>query len=175
MISKIDICSTATFGNVSQSLDGLQKFNFLFGANGTGKTTISKILADQSQFPNCSVIWENNLTLETRVYNRDFVDRNFNPQSKLKGVFTLGEQEAGTLQRIETTKQEIDALTESIKQLTNTLQGDDGNGGKRGELSQLETNTEALLSITELERKAEKVFASTLRQLKTLTLSESTE
>jgi len=93
MISKIDICSTATFGNASQSMDDFRKFNYFFGANGSGKTTISKILADESQFPNCRVTWKNNLELEARVYNRDFVDRNFTPQNKLKGVFTLGRQE----------------------------------------------------------------------------------
>jgi ABC-type branched-subunit amino acid transport system ATPase component len=94
MISKIDICNAATFGNVIQVMDGLKKFNYLFGTNGSGKTTISTILADQSQFPGCNVNWGSGLALETRAYNRDFVERNFNPQSKLKGVFTLGELEA---------------------------------------------------------------------------------
>lgn len=139
MISQISVCSAATFGNVSQVIDDLRKFNYFFGPNGSGKTTISKIIADPSQYPHCSVTWESNLTLETRVYNRDFVDRNFNPQSKLKGVFTLGEQEADTLQKIETMKKDIDDLIDSIKQLTKTLKGEDGNDGKVGELSQLET------------------------------------
>ncbi len=139
MISKIDICSAATFGNTPQAIDNLRQFNYLFGANGSGKTTISNIIADQSHFPHCSVTWENGLSLETRVYNRDFVDRNFNPQSKLKGVFTLGEQEADTLQKINTTKKDIDDLIDSIKQLTKTLKGEDGNDGKVGELTQLET------------------------------------
>ncbi|NLI92032.1 MAG: AAA family ATPase [Peptococcaceae bacterium] len=46
MISKIDICNAATFGNVIQVMDDLKKFNYLFGTNGSGKTTISTILAD---------------------------------------------------------------------------------------------------------------------------------
>lgn len=91
-------------GMLFKSWDGLKKFNYLFGTNGSGKTTISNILADQSQFPTCNVSWEGSLTLETRVYNRDFVERNFNPQDKLKGVFTLGELEADTLNKIETMK-----------------------------------------------------------------------
>lgn len=138
MISKVNICNAATYGNVTQVMDGLRKFNYFFGANGSGKTTISNILADQSQFPHCSVSWENGLPLETRVYNRDFVNSNFNLQSKLKGVFTLGKQEADTLQKIETMKNDINDLISSIKQLTITLKGEDGSGGKLGELSQLE-------------------------------------
>lgn len=138
MISKIDISNAATFGNVIQVMDGLKKFNYLFGTNGSGKTTISTILADQSKFPGCNVSWESGLALETRVYNRDFVERNFNPQSKLKGVFTLGELEADTLNKIETMKNDINDLIDNIKQLTKTLQGEDGNSGKQGELLQLE-------------------------------------
>ena len=138
MITKINICKAATFCNEPQSLEGLKKFNFFYGANGTGKTTISRILDDQSRYPQCNVIWENNLALETRVYNRDFVDRNFNPQSRLKGVFTLGELEADTLANIEAINKRIEDLTSDITNLATTLQGDDGKSGKRGDLAQLE-------------------------------------
>jgi len=33
MISKIDICNAATFGNVIQVMDDLKKFNYLFLAH----------------------------------------------------------------------------------------------------------------------------------------------
>ncbi|WP_088225571.1 AAA family ATPase [Desulfosporosinus sp. FKB] len=111
MISKINICNAATYGNVSQVIDGLRKFNYFFGANGSGKTTISNILANQSQFPHCSVSWKNGLPLETRVYNRDFVSINFNLQSKLKGVFTLGKQEADTLKKTESSGNRSKSMT----------------------------------------------------------------
>jgi wobble nucleotide-excising tRNase len=76
--------------------------------------------------------------LERLVYNRDFVERNFSQQTSLKGVFTLGEQEADTLVKIEATKCEIDKLADDIKNLSTTLQGVDGNGGKKQELYHLE-------------------------------------
>lgn len=137
MITKIEICSTATFGNIATPIDDLKKFNYFFGSNGTGKTTISKVIADSSQFPECNLVWENGLTMETRVYNRDFIMRNF--EQKIPGVFTLGEQEVDIKEKISTAKDDIDKLVGEIKTLTNTLQGDDGNGGKNNELSQLET------------------------------------
>ena len=203
MISKINICNAATFGNDIQVMDGLKKFNYLFGTNGSGKTTISTILADQSQFSSSNVSWKSGLALETRVYNRDFVERNFNPQSRLKGVFTLGELESDTLNKIETMKNDINGLIDGIKQLRKTLKGEDGKSGKQGELLQLEdkykerfwkqkqkydaqfaggfegvrnskdsfkakvitehsTNREVLISVSELEQKAKKVFSNKL-------------
>ena len=72
MITKIDVCNEATFGSMTPLLDGLKKINFFFGANGTGKTTISRVIADPTQFPSNAITWEKGIALETRVYNRLF-------------------------------------------------------------------------------------------------------
>ncbi len=138
MINKIEINTIPFDGNL-QSLDALKTFNYLFGANGTGKTTISKLIAAPDTYPNCHIVWENGIPLETRVYNRDFVERNFNPQSELKGVFTLGETEDATFKRIESVKADIGKLVDNIKRFTLTLKGEDGDGGKESELNQLTT------------------------------------
>lgn len=135
MISKIEINGEATFQSV-QSLDGLKKFNYLFGANGTGKTTISRVIDSPDNYPFCSVIWENQIPLETRVYNRNFIVRNFN-QQKLQGVFTLGETAQETLDKIGIIKEDIIKLQGEINNLNNTLQGADGNGGKKSDQLQL--------------------------------------
>lgn len=137
MITKIDICNAATFGNIATPIGDLRRFNYFFGSNGTGKTTISKVIADSSRFPECNIVWENGLVMERRVYNRDFVQRNFD--QKIPCVFTLGEQEVDIKKNIGTAKTEIDKLNGEIKALTNTLQGDNGNKGKINELAQLET------------------------------------
>lgn len=134
MISKIEINGAATFQG-SPALEDLRKFNYLFGANGSGKTTISRVIQAPDQYPSCTVEWVNQTTLETCVYNRDFIDLNF--EQKLKGVFTLGETAKETLETIEKTKGDIDKLNNDIIGLKNTLQGTDGNGGKKLELEQL--------------------------------------
>ena len=76
--------------------------------------------------------------MELLVYNRDFVQRNFNQPDELKGIFTLGEKDKSTLDRIEVAKGELDEIKRKIVQLKGVLQGEDGNGGKRAELGILE-------------------------------------
>jgi wobble nucleotide-excising tRNase len=138
MIESITIANVATFGITPENMAGLSQFNFVFGSNGTGKTTLSRLIADPSNFPTCNVTWKGGTELESMVYNRDFVDSNFNQSTELKGVFTLGEKQSDTLAKIATAKAELDALTTKIESLTQALQGADGASGKRGELATLE-------------------------------------
>ena len=91
MIESIAIAEVATYDGTVQVMDGLSQFNFLFGSNATGKTTVSRVIANDSGFPTCKVIWKAGTKLQPMVYNHDFVERNFNQSSELKGVFTLGE------------------------------------------------------------------------------------
>lgn len=201
MIESIEIKAVATYGNDPQVLDSLSKFNYLFGSNGTGKTTISRVVADENGYPTCKVVWKGGTKLQPMVYNHDFVERNFNQSTELKGVFTLGEKQLDTLAKIATAKDEFDALTSKIENLTKGLQGEDGIGGKKGEMATLEaglkdrcwaemkknesklqdgfkgyrndtekfknkvlqecaSNTATLLTLAELEKKAESVFGS---------------
>ncbi|MEW8333767.1 MAG: AAA family ATPase [Candidatus Thiodiazotropha sp.] len=139
MIDEISIAGIATFDVQPEQFDALSQFNYLFGSNGTGKTTISRVIADEDSFPTCNVTWKGGTKLQSMVYNRDFVDRNFNQSAELKGVFTLGEKQVDTLAKIDATKKELDALTGEIEGLNQTLQGADGTGGKRAELVELES------------------------------------
>ena len=56
MIEDITIATVATFGTPPERLNGLSQFNYVFGSNGTGKTTISRIIADEAKFPTCKEI-----------------------------------------------------------------------------------------------------------------------
>jgi len=138
MIESIAIAGVATYASTPEALTGLAKLNYLFGSNGTGKTTVSRVIADESSFPTCSVTWKGGTKIEPMVYNHDFVDRNFHQPAELKGVFTLGEKQLDTLAKITTAKAELDTLTTKIEALTQGLQGLDGAGGKKGELATLE-------------------------------------
>ena len=138
MIESITIASVATYASRPETLSGLSQFNYLFGSNATGKTTVSRIIADEASFPTCNVTWKGGTKLQPMVYNLDFVERNFTQLAELKGVFTLGEKQVDTLAKIATAKGELDALTTKIENLTKGLQGVDGTGGKKGELAALQ-------------------------------------
>jgi wobble nucleotide-excising tRNase len=138
MIESICISKIASYGDTPEELNELSQFNFLFGSNGTGKTTISRVIADESDFSTCKVTWKDGTKLQSLVYNRDFVERNFNQSTELKGVFTLGETQADTIAKIATAKSEFDDLTSKIEKLSQTLRGTDDSGGKKAELAILE-------------------------------------
>jgi wobble nucleotide-excising tRNase len=142
MIESISIAGTATFGNSAEVLNELSQFNFVFGANGTGKTTITRVIADEGAFPTCKVSWKGGTKMQPMVYNRDFVEKNFNQSTELKGVFTLGEKNVDILDKIAAAKGELDQFTKKIEDLNVGLKGVDGMGGKNGELAALEAELE---------------------------------
>lgn len=138
MIQSISLQKVATFHpTIATVLDDLRQFNYIFGSNGTGKTTISRVIADGAFSTTCQCTWQNGQPLESIVLNRDFVEQNF---EQMRGVFTLGEKEKDTEDKIMAAKRERDNEQEKLNNLKRTLEGDDGTGGKKGELAQLESN-----------------------------------
>ena len=138
MIETIRISNVATFKGDEQVFDGLSKVNFIYGANGSGKTIISRIIADADNYPSCTVNWKEGFKLKTVVYNRDFIDRNFYSSTELKGVFTIGEDNVKTIAKIETATKELEGLNTKLNNLTLQLQSHDGKSGKIIELNNLE-------------------------------------
>ena len=135
MLQAIKIAGQATYAAEGQRLEPCKQINFIFGTNGSGKTTISRVIADPTGHATCQLTWSNGRELERLVYNSDFVENNF--KSTVKGIFTLGEESAETLEKIDKAK---DAQLEHQKGLTNlqtNLNGPDGNGGKLGDLKKL--------------------------------------
>lgn len=138
MIETIYLAKTATYGDQPEILGPLQRINFIFGTNGTGKTTISRVIANGAGYAPCSVVWKGGRILQTLVYNRDFVDRNFSRSAEFKGVFTLGEKQVKAQEDIKKKKQEADGYKNKMADLKKVLDGDDGTSGKRDELATLE-------------------------------------
>jgi wobble nucleotide-excising tRNase len=139
MIESLSLSKVATYPEAPEVMNGLKSLNFIFGSNGTGKTTIGRVIAEPTMSPTCTTSWKGGTPLQTLVYNRDFVDRNFKPSEDLKGVFTLGEQLVGTLEKIAELKSERDSLTKKIEGWNEALHGMDGAGGKRKEVSTLDS------------------------------------
>lgn len=138
MIETITLSKTATFGDQSEVLGPLRRINFIFGTNGTGKTTISRVIADGTGYASCGVVWKDGRPIQALVYNRDFVERNFGRSAELKGVFTLGEKQVKAQEEINAKKVEADGYKEKVADLKKVLDGADGASGKRGDLARLE-------------------------------------
>lgn len=139
VIQSISILKVANFHpTTATTLDDLRQFNYIFGSNGTGKTTISRVIADAAFSTTCGCTWQDGQPLESVVLNRDFVEKNFD---QMRGVFTLGEKKKDTDAKINTAKEAKDKEQEKVNNLRRTLGGNDGTGGKNGELAQLESDT----------------------------------
>lgn len=136
MIEQITIRNTPPFTAAEPTHLQFRKLNYLFGTNGVGKTTISRIIADPNAYAGCSLTWSNVVPLQALVLNRDFVERSFR---QMAGIFTLGEEQSDTQQKIEAAKVARDTGQAQQNKLRQALEGDDGQGGKRGELATLES------------------------------------
>ena len=102
-------------------LTDCKKINFIFGSNGSGKTTISSFLdGDNSpRYSSSSIRWDYELHETIYVYNRNFRDRNI--KQLIPGVFTLGSATIDDINEIERLKEELTQRREEIKKQEGTL------------------------------------------------------
>ena len=108
----------------------------VFGPNGSGKTTISRVIDGAETYPDCTVTWIAGNPLESRVYNRDFVKRHFDAESSIKGIYTFGEN-VEVAEKINSLKADADEIGIKLVGLKKTLNGEDGNGGKQKQRNDL--------------------------------------
>ena len=134
MIESITIVDTTPFIGAQPTLLA-RTLNYVFGANGVGKTTISRFIASPDKYPCCALVWRDGRPLRTAVLNRDFVDDNF---GQLKGIFTLGEKQKDAQQQIEAARGFIQTEQNQSEALRRTLEGEHGDAGKKADLAQLE-------------------------------------
>ncbi|GAA9050914.1 AAA family ATPase [Helicobacter pylori] len=116
-ISQIVLKNAATFDENGASFENLNSINFIYGANGSGKTTISiflKNLAEneiEDKFANSKIEWHNDEILKIEVYNKQFKEEQFR-NSQVKGIFTLGKKANENLENIESKKESINKENE---------------------------------------------------------------
>ncbi|MFB2888651.1 AAA family ATPase [Aeromonas veronii] len=113
MIESFKLANVATYQQAGIEVTNLKEINFFYGANGSGKTTISNYLAHSShneeRFNNCGITWKNNNSLQTLVYNKEFREKNFS-SSNIAGVFTLGEATTEQVIAINNKRDEQDTI-----------------------------------------------------------------
>lgn len=104
-IETITVDAPYCFGDVPLKLDHLAKVNFIFAPNGSGKTTISKALAEQPDDPTERAAWPVAPTdLPIRVFNESYRARVLTEY--VGGIFTMGDES-------ERVNKEIKALQDS--------------------------------------------------------------
>ena len=113
MITEVDLSGTPCFAPEA-ALKDLKKVNFIFGPNGTGKTSITRIL---SQGPDDSRITRTNESSnrEILVLNSTYIEEAF--QDAEDGIFFLGTQSIANENDIESNKKKRDQLRDEIESL----------------------------------------------------------
>jgi len=111
MIHSISINNVASFDASGVLITDLKKINFMYGANGSGKTTISNLIAnlDNEDYQECTVNWQHGIPLKILVYNKQFRENNFG-QGKIEGVFTLGQATKADIEQIKQKQEELSEL-----------------------------------------------------------------
>ena len=113
MISRVKLENIATYTNPVEV--SLKDINFFYGGNGTGKTTLSKVISGELSSPECVVDNSNVANERLLVYNKSFVDRNFREVGDISGIFTLGSNAGDLLEYIKGKEQEFEHLHEEIE------------------------------------------------------------
>jgi len=139
MIESITLSGIATYSPVTpETIQNLKAVNYFYGANGAGKTTISRLINNPALSAASKVTWAKGNQIPAMVYNNDFIAANFTDSKQFKGVFTLGQAEQAQLDRLEELKQERDRHALLKTKAQENLNGPDGKSGKIAEKNALE-------------------------------------
>ncbi|UOS01407.1 ATP-binding protein [Helicobacter pylori] len=126
-ISQIVLRNAATFDESGASFEDLNSINFIYGANGSSKTTTSSFLKNlaenriEDKSANSEIKWHNGENLKIEVYNKQFKEEQFR-NSQVKGIFTLGKKTNENLENIESKKESINKENEKKTKNKESLQ-----------------------------------------------------
>lgn len=110
MIKSINLNNVASYKN-NAALKTDKKVNLIYGLNGTGKSTLSNYLHNQTaeKYRNCSIDGLDE-SHEIVVYNQNFIHENFFEAENLKGIFTLSKENKEAEIKISNAKKEIEKI-----------------------------------------------------------------
>lgn len=121
MLSEIKLNGFASFKQET-CLKTDKPVNFVYGLNGTGKSSITRYLADplNPKFSHCSMVPAiDNAQEEILVYNQDYIHENFVEQNHQQGIFTLSKANKDAYDAIKKANEQLSKLQEqenSIKE-----------------------------------------------------------
>lgn len=117
MLESIIIRDYACFDKEGVSIQGLNKVNIVFGRNGSGKTSITRLIQDSSlpEFQSSSLLWKGGRRLETIVYNQDFIKHNFSKGS-IDGVYSIGRESVENQKNLEIFQTQKSSLEKNIEE-----------------------------------------------------------
>lgn len=118
MITEVDLSGTPCFAP-GAVLKDLKKVNFIFGPNGTGKTSITRILSEGPDDDRITLAEESS-TREILVLNSKYIEETF--QETENGIFFLGKQSIANQNDIENKKKDREALREEIELLKSNIE-----------------------------------------------------
>ena len=110
MLSSIYLKNIASYNSIGTKFRDLKKINFIYGNNGTGKSTLSRAFRNikDEAFSDCS--YEGTIE-KSLIYNKNFIDDNFKSDNDIPGIFTLGKDDIDK-------QRELDEIQVSIKKNT---------------------------------------------------------
>lgn len=110
MIKSINLNNVASYKN-NATLKTDKKVNLIYGLNGTGKSTLSNYLHNQTaeKYRNCSIDGLDE-SHEIVVYNQNFIHENFFEAENLKGIFTLSKENKEAEIKISNAKKEVEKI-----------------------------------------------------------------
>ncbi len=121
MISKIQIDDVACFKKLAE-LETDKKVNIIYGLNGTGKSTISNYLYDQTDLEYLQCTADVGSDEKLLVYNQRFVNDYFYEADSLKGVFSLSKENKDIEEKLKTAEKELATLRNEATSLSTKLE-----------------------------------------------------
>lgn len=124
MIKSIQIKDIAIFSPEGVHIERLKPVSLIYGANGSGKTTISNFIdnPEDSNYSSCSLEWRGNQPISTYVYNKNFRDQSFF-KGDIPGVFTLGRESVEQQQTLKNKKEEIEEVRKKAREEKRRIRG----------------------------------------------------
>ena len=93
----------------------------MYGGNGTGKTTISKLISGEIGNAFSTVEGLDPATETTLVYNKTFVDATFQENKEIPGIFTLGLEAGEAQEYVRLMEEKCVAFSDEIKAKEGTI------------------------------------------------------